>query len=621
MSKDHILERLVNVFAIDYRSLAVLRVGLGMALLYTAVQFYTSDLFHAFISEDGFLTNDYVLKGKRTGTWSLYFINDDTWYSALLLTLTGVSALALIVGYKTRLATFLCWVLFVSLSNRAPILLSGADTQLVVLLFWSMFLPLGARWSIDGGLGKQPDQEKHVSLATAAIILQVAYLYIYSGLYKTGSQWFPDGTAIYYALNALELSSPLAPFLAHFFGLTRWLTYYVYFLEIFAVFFLLSPFYTDRFRYAVLPQLLLLHISFILFLSVGFFPLVSLTGLMVFMPSQFWDWISCKTETEKRMGIEIWYDKDCDFCRKVCRIFREFSLPRQTPIRPAQEDLTAGKILQEQGTWVVSTANGQYYTHWNAVAFVWRRSPILWPLGILFLPKWAMDFGNKLYAVIAKYRRQLGYLSAVFLKENNRAVTFQQENATNVFLAICMACVFAWNLSDLPHVVQSKYAYNVGDTVRTFMRTVRLTQQWNMFAPYPLSLRRWHVIEGTLKNGEKVDLYWNKVASPKHDEPWSGYTAERNDRWRKFFINATTSDWEYPESLMSSLFGQYLCQRWQEEHFAQPALKTVSVYRYWYHTPPPGMSNPVARQAELLSHQCQPSNKRALILLQKVDYS
>jgi hypothetical protein len=70
-------------------------------------------------------------------------------FQALLFGIAAVAALAMLVGYRTRLAVFVVWVLVLSIQVRNPFLDSSADDLLRLLLFWAMFLPLGAYWSVD----------------------------------------------------------------------------------------------------------------------------------------------------------------------------------------------------------------------------------------------------------------------------------------------------------------------------------------------------------------------------------------------------------------------------------------------------------------------------------------
>ena len=593
-----------RLFGIDYRSLAIFRVGLALGIFGVLWSFFSYDGVSAFLSDDGIYPRELAMRSRSDSYWSLYFLQGGSLFSIALLILTGISAAALLVGYYTRIATIACWILIASLMNRTPILLQGGDFQLCVMLFWAMFLPLGGRWSVDASLRPQPTDTLYCSIASAAILLQVLYLYLGNGLHKVGPEWFPDGSAIYYALNFLEVTSILSPYLAEYYDLTKWLTYYVYVLELLAPLLLFAPVFIKLARKIILLQLILLHLGFVIFLNVGMFPLISLAGLMVFMPTDFWTWLAKKTGSQKRQGIQIWYDQDCKFCYKVCRIFREFSLPRSTPILAAQSSKETRRIFEKENSWVVTDHLGNHHTRWDAVAYLWRRSPVLWPLGLLFRPKFMLILGDVLYKFIAVNRYKLGVLTKRLLVERDQPATFRSSWGTKIFLLLCMSVVLAWNISDFPQVRNSSWAFSINGVTRDFVIFTRLPQKWNMFAPAPSKFRRWHVVEGVLNNGKKVDLLYSRDRPARHAEAKSGYSANPTYRWRKFFSRASQKTWTRHGELINHRFGQYFCQRWNER-LGKKTLRKVKAYRYWYYTTAFGKAKNKKNTYKMLDYSCK----------------
>ncbi len=92
--------------------------------------------------------------------------NGQTWFAVSLLLLEALAALALALGWRTRLATLFCFVLEASLLNRNRMVLIGGDILLVCLLFWALFLPLGARWSVDATLSTAPPPAENQHLVS-----------------------------------------------------------------------------------------------------------------------------------------------------------------------------------------------------------------------------------------------------------------------------------------------------------------------------------------------------------------------------------------------------------------------------------------------------------------------
>ncbi|WP_217135757.1 HTTM domain-containing protein [Leucobacter chinensis] len=120
-----------------------------------------------------------------------------------------------IVGWRTRIMTFVLLVMLVSLQANNPYVLNGGDTLMRITLFFMLFANLGEFYSLDARRrAKQRRAGKvtrawlpaHVSNAAhnAALILgcfQIIVVYVTSGVWKLlGDEWL-DGTALFYALR------------------------------------------------------------------------------------------------------------------------------------------------------------------------------------------------------------------------------------------------------------------------------------------------------------------------------------------------------------------------------------------------------------------------------------
>ncbi len=90
----------------------------------------------------------------------------------MLFVIAGLLALLLIVGYRTRVVSLLCWVMLLSLNHRNYLILQSSDSLMLALLFWSLFLPLGARYSVDSALNPRPIEQASVcNFASAALLV------------------------------------------------------------------------------------------------------------------------------------------------------------------------------------------------------------------------------------------------------------------------------------------------------------------------------------------------------------------------------------------------------------------------------------------------------------------
>jgi hypothetical protein len=66
-----------------------------------------------------------------------------------LLSLIGLDALGVTLGYRTPISTILVLMFTVSLHNNNPLIIDTGDRQLATALLWACLLPVGRVWSVD----------------------------------------------------------------------------------------------------------------------------------------------------------------------------------------------------------------------------------------------------------------------------------------------------------------------------------------------------------------------------------------------------------------------------------------------------------------------------------------
>lgn len=280
-----------RLFGIDVRSLAALRVGLGLALLADLISRAAS--LEAHYTDLGVLPRDVMSQNFALSDWfwSFHMATGTSLGQGILFAVAALAAVALVVGYRTRVATVVSWIFLVSLQARNPAVLYGADQLLRLLLFWAMFLPLGAVGSLDrrrGRISAVGGRQHHLSVASAGILLQVAIMYFFVGLQKDGVGWV-SGDALVHALSAEMFAGPLAAPLLEPPALLEALTVVVPWFEMLVPLLLFVPVATGSFRRAGLMLLVGFHVMLALCIFAGLFPLVSIVALIPFLPSGFWD--------------------------------------------------------------------------------------------------------------------------------------------------------------------------------------------------------------------------------------------------------------------------------------------------------------------------------------------
>jgi hypothetical protein len=279
-----LIGRYARCFACDLRSLAALRIGLGLLLL--AGLAWRLPEFHQHYTDAG----AWPMAAAREDApwhWSLYFASSSVMFTGTLFAVSGIAAVALLIGWQTRAAAIVSWVLLVSLQNRNGLILNGGDVLLRLLLFWGLFLPLGARWSLDARRSSSSGNEI-VSVATAALLLQVALVYVFNALYKKGESWM-DGHAIEETLRLETYATAWGRALLASPDLMRAGTHIVWWLELLGPILPFIPWGRAGFRMLAVILFIGFHVMLLCCLRIGLFPLVGVVAWLPFIPSAFWD--------------------------------------------------------------------------------------------------------------------------------------------------------------------------------------------------------------------------------------------------------------------------------------------------------------------------------------------
>ena len=301
-------ERLRRIFEIDLRALAAFRVGIGVLLLADVyLRFRTLTVYH---TDAGVLPRDAMLESSRTAILSVYMLNGGAPFAALLLSVTALCALMLIVGYKTRLVTFLCWLLLMSVQRRNIMVLNSGDLLFCLLYFWSMFLPLGAVASVDS-LGKKsaattPPPRAVCSAATVAILVQMIYVYVVSAVLKNHPVWRTDGTAVYYALHVDRLVSLNGLRIREYYEFMRFMTFATFYLELIVPFLAFIPVANKVLRSFTAFAFIGFHLGLAVSLHIVLFPYICVVAWLLFLPSEFWDFLGRFRLVEAVRGAWSW---------------------------------------------------------------------------------------------------------------------------------------------------------------------------------------------------------------------------------------------------------------------------------------------------------------------------
>ena len=589
--------RLEALFGLDLRSLALFRVGLAGVIIADLV-IRSGDL-TAHYSDRGVLPRTTLEQILQPWYWSINVISGQPWVQALLFGLAILVALALLVGYRTRLATIATWAMIISIHNRNPALIFAGDDVLRALLFWSMFLPLGAYYSIDSALNSSRESlpKRILTWATVAFILQQCYIYIFSAFFKAQSPlWFPDGDAVYYALQFDQYGTPLGQFFLNLPGLLKLMTLSALWFEWLGPLLLFIPVRTSFFRCVAVGLFIFLHLNFGLFFTLGIFPFLSISSWFAFIPSPVWDALDRHMATSRRAGLRIYYDAECGFCKKVVYLIRTFLILPRTPLLLAQDDASICKDMEEKNSWVVVDWQERRHYKWEAIAYVCSLSPVFWFLAPILRWSPLMRLGTKVYETIASNRKIMGKFTAPL---KWKPLQVRPAGWLNIVVLLLLIYATVWNFRSLAfaafdrdHIAVQTFRRRTFNSLDWFSRLTRLDQSWSIFAPNPPRDDGWHVVEGTLKNGREVDVLRNGSVNWSKPSLRQRNAIYKNMQWRTYFINLNRAIGQklYPD------YGNYLCRRWNAKHRGENQLDSLTVYFMDERTVPPGEDQNVEKK-------------------------
>jgi hypothetical protein len=163
------------------------------------------------------------------------------------------------------------------------------------------------------------------------------------------------------------------------------------------------------------------------------------------------------------------------------------------------------------------------------------------------------------------------------------------------FAALIMILVLSWNIEGTAKIKN----FEVKSPFDEIVFFLQLNQQWNMFAPSPLTDDGYFVIDGELESGRLVNpLTQGAVDFSKPNNFAKTYP---NTIWRKYLLTLYMVD-----GIAHRLhFARFLCRRWNSENQGAMSLKRFKIYYMRIQNPPPGESRPVdAEPVMIWRHFC-----------------
>nr|WP_272931422.1 HTTM domain-containing protein [Halobacterium noricense] len=255
---------------------------------------------------------------------SVHTLSGAAWVQGVLFAVTAVAALAMLVGYRTTLATLVTGLLVASLHVRNPLVLNSGDLLLRMLFLWAVFAPLGERWSVDARRADREPRARVLGVATTGLLAQVVVVYATNAVLKLrGGVWL-SGEAVRQVLEldmfTVLLGETLAKFPALVVAFDRvWLAALTASVLLVVL--------TGWLRAGFAALFAAMHAGMLASMQLAVFPLVSIAALLPFLPPVFWDRLPGWREVPGLRDLPL-----AEYARRVERALPVLAVPSLPPV-------------------------------------------------------------------------------------------------------------------------------------------------------------------------------------------------------------------------------------------------------------------------------------------------
>jgi hypothetical protein len=583
-------------FALDLRSLAVFRIGLGVMLLQEWLNRLVDVRQH--YSDVGVLPREAV---GNNGPVSLFFLSGSEWWAGALLVLGCVVAVPVLVGWRTQFFTFLSWFLLIGVHARNFAIMQGGDQVMRMLAFWGIFLPLGACYSVDGF--RAPPREwrpRVLSFGSVAYVIQICLIYWFAAAWKTDPEWRghltladlhplhfaaawktapEDFSAVYLALSLDGFATRLGRWLLNFPELLKALTVGTMVLEIFGPALLFLPIANARMRLVAILSFISFHLGLALTMELGNFPWICCLAWVALLPAWFWDRLEARLRSAKRAGLVIYYDGDNYRHRRFVEAVRSFLLLYESKALAAPRSRLPAPA-RAAGPWLVVDHEGKEYTGYAGLLALVRASFLYRPLAYVLNWEPIRRRGERLLARIAARPAPKAEEPAVSPTPDPGAQLGGW--IQNTIVAFLVVYLIAWNVRTLDSSDrQTRVGNYFPHQLDSLAVTLGLDQSWGLFAPAPGRWDGWYIVPARLKNGRVVDLY-RDGAELTVDKPPLVSATYTNTRTRKHLMNLVAPVFAH----LRPYYARYLYEEWNRTHGPDEQIEYLFVLYMFKETKP-----------------------------------
>ena len=510
----------------DRRTLGFARFFLGFLLI--------GDLFRrtwdweAMFSNRGVLPNHVNLWRPQGGNWSLlnaFTTPTELWILWAVMLATFV---CVFIGYKTRLAQILSLVFVTSMNGRILLIENGGYVAYNLLLLWTCFLPMADRFSVDAMLESMRRKREateadlndrsdllpearlkpFVSIVGLVIMIQIAAIYFFNVVHKTGPAW-RNGTAVHYVLYVDRMVTPLIGLVREY--LPPWfilfLTRFVLAAEAAIPVCVLSPLGKVWARRLTIVLMNALHLGFGTVFVLGPFAWALCVFSTLLFTAEDWQ-IATQTMRRRHRARTVLFDPQSGLALLACRILARMDRFELLSFR-ARSGL-------KEGIAVEASAGASPLVRSRA----WADIVAALPLGPVVA--WVLRLPLKSHAVDAVMGALEGKASRFFGVKPPSETVFAPDPAPlrawtgkglvvlrEVFVVLMFVSAVNQAMTEL-WVVNRRIKVPQPEPLRVLSHKLRFLQGWFMFSPNPVMDDGTLVVDAITIDGRRIDPFTGK---------------------------------------------------------------------------------------------------------------
>lgn len=275
---------------VDTAPMAAVRIAVGLLTIGWTLSLLPDA--NAFLGSDGLQRN---LPRVDSGAWVVPLGPPYVVLGVLL-----VAAVALVLGWRTRISSVVVAVLLLAIQRRDPWVLNSGDLLLREMAFFVMLMPAGETWSLDAR--RRGVERLRAPWALRLLQLQISALYLFSVWAKVRGDSWNNGTAVGIALQLEDLQRFVVPdVLTTSLLVSVLLTYSALVVEAALAVGLWLP----RLRYWVMAAGVGLHLGIEASLLIGWFSLAVICSYLAFVPAEHLRTAVAKARARRTAAVTV----------------------------------------------------------------------------------------------------------------------------------------------------------------------------------------------------------------------------------------------------------------------------------------------------------------------------